>query len=291
MNHNHKQEQKSQDYRAATKENSAKDINRSANHNSVEVTISAESGRQLSENNTYNEHACRDVEDSDASHHPKIGEDRATDKDDYKQSNSEDADLHGAEANYLDDESLRLAEYLPLELRRIITYYLPRYSQRLSENLRSILSDKWFITLIDLDVNGHLKIGFSWDQEELCITLAEVSAGDNSDSDYPNLLTSSTNLIRVLKGLLNPQIALLNGQISYQGNNQVLYILNVFSAINCRHIIRTIERELEEGENTSSKTSEEQEDVVRSGERDDSEADSQEETSSEQDDENLDSSV
>lgn len=169
-----------------------------------------------------------------------------------EQENLDDQEQDDDDASsYLDEDSLKLAEHLPLELRRIITYYLPRYSHRLSDNLRSILSDKWFITLIDLDVKGHLKIGFAWNQEELQITLSEVSSSDDSSSEYPHLLTGSDTLIRVLKNQLNPQIALLNGQISYHGNNQILYILNVFNAINCRHIIRTIEIEKEQQQQES----------------------------------------
>lgn len=253
MNQNHKAEQKSQDDRATTKEGIVKDSSRSANHNAAaiknsggpDVDLEHRRGNdsKLSQTHSQEENESQDLDDYEAAHDATTGDDQDSDEIDYEIQNSKDAEFLGEESSYLDNESLKLAEYLPLELRRIITYYLPRYSQRLSENLRSILSDKWFITLIDLDVNGHLKIGFSWNQEELCISLTEVSAGAITDGEFPNLLTSSANLIRVLKGQLNPQIALLNGQISYQGNNQVLYILNVFSAINCRHIIRTIERE------------------------------------------------
>jgi len=106
----------------------------------------------------------------------------------------------------------------PNNAREVLTQFVPNRSERAEEKLRSHLVGK-----ISIEVDGPNEAYlFEWLSGRASVKEEKASSADCS------IRLSEQNLMRVVAGDLNPQVAMLAGKIQVQGNAEAaVYFFNL----------------------------------------------------------------
>jgi putative sterol carrier protein len=106
----------------------------------------------------------------------------------------------------------------PTNAREVLTQFVPNRSERGEEKLRSHLVGK-----IAIDIDGpNENYLFEWKSGRATVKEEKASAADCT------IRLSEQNLMKVVAGELNPQVAMLSGKIRVQGSAEAaIYFFNL----------------------------------------------------------------